>query len=476
MPINRHNVQMMNEFRLSPFGCASLAVILLLLVVFAPMAEAAIPRPPQDSPQVRRQLISALRDLDEAIADESDRLAVAHIERIAGLNTPGTVPLLLDFFNSPQPAVHEAVRDVFRSIRNPEIQSYLVQLFEALQDEKNDPWTRRVFLVDAFAYQAAQSNSTLVAQQVLRLGIQDPDPNVRLATVLAIREANFDLNSRIDLLVAALQGMSNQPTDGRARFETRRALTRLTGYDFSDARGWTTWWSRQNRRFTVNRRGTTPELSVRPRGAVRFFDAAVASTRVAFVVDTGETMRLYDFSNWPNLPNAPFLREDSPLSTGIDHPDWIEYILANPQTRRVTRLQTELEKTINSLPASAKYTALSVNQRVNYLAGRLTQADRNGQRRGMDFVDRITPQGNGDVGYAVAEAFQRFPDVDTIYVLTNREPAEGQSLIQGMQQRNRFRNTVIHTLSFNGEAQQYLQALAAATGGQYTSIIGPPRR
>jgi hypothetical protein len=108
---------------------------------------------------------------------------------------------------------------------------------------------------------------------------------------------------------------------------------------------------------------------------------------------------------------------------------------------------------------------------------KLAKAGKGAKRRAASFVAAMKPNATTSSGAALLQAMA-FPEVDTIYFLSDGSPTDPDSgdlvpiepILEEVFAENRKKNITIHTLGFEGAKESFMRALADFSGGTYAPI------
>lgn len=251
-----------------------------------------------------------------------------------------------------------------------------------------------------------------------------------------------------ELAPALIRRLDKEPM--RVRVALAGTLNRLTGRDFPpEYAPWKDWWDAQEE----------PGGALRPTYArPTYYDVPVESDRLLFILDTSMSMG---------------------------------YAL-HENTRSVSRLtgaKKELTRVIQSLDERSRFNVMTFSTGIGSWAKQLVKADAAGKRAAVRFVSELGHAGKTN-SYGVLEAaFARFPEVDTIYFVTDGIPTVGKTTVQEhiverVARWNRLRGVRIHTIAAmpgepdppvgqytpNTDAIRFMRFLAAETGGTFTRV------
>jgi hypothetical protein len=130
----------------------------------------------------------------------------------------------------------------------------------------------------------------------------------------------------------------------------------------------------------------------------------------------------------------------------------------------------QIKGLLKKLHSRAQFNIVAYNQDVKPFKEALLVASKANLLGAARYVDDLKAEGGTNV-YGGVIAALRDHDVDTIYLLSDGEPTDGQrtdpdDILEAVNVFNRFRKTRIHTIQI-GEDQELMQRLAGASDGKY---------
>ncbi len=283
-------------------------------------------------------------------------------------------------------------------------------------------------------------------ESALKLLFVDAAPGVRRAAAQSAGRA------KLESATPELIGMLLKDPRLRGRHAAYSALRAISGRDFShDAAAWKQWW--KDRKSDEEARTYT---------FARYYGMSVHSDRVVFIVDVSGSM------NWP-------WRRD---------PKRIE--VARRQLTRVVREMNK--KTLFNLIVYSDKVRMWQKKEVEATAGNVAKA--------LKWVGRtlVKPEGDTHTHAALKAAFAHNPEFDTIYLLSDGNPSDGdhvcaEGILAQVSVWNRHRRAAIHTIGLTlenldrgmpiiaerpREMKAFMNDLARLTGGACKIVTNPP--
>ncbi len=278
------------------------------------------------------------------------------------------------------------------------------------------------------------------ALAALVLLVGDKSHLVRLLAVRAL--APRRTKSTLSLLLDVLAG---DPL--RVRLAAREVLVELTGQDHGPtAVRWRAWWKAEGATFELPKASDAASANALRERRKRenptqaaFYGISLGSDRVCFVLDTSGSM-------------------DGLMYTGG------------------TRLEAAVEELIQALeafPAPGRFNLVFFASRVTKWKSSLVEMDDGKLSKAARFARAQRANGGTALYDALIEALED-EDVDTIVVLSDGQPTEGEliegpSILADIQHRNRLRGVVFHCVALNFQSD-LLEGLAAASDGVYRTV------
>ncbi|MBL8857323.1 MAG: HEAT repeat domain-containing protein [Planctomycetes bacterium] len=279
--------------------------------------------------------------------------------------------------------------------------------------------------------------------------LDDPNWSTRLAALEALERLHMK-----EVISPVIARMAKE--EGRMQNEFANALWRMTGQPFSDnAEGWTNWWKNNSDKFQLLsdadlEKVKTGEEEWRLRQTTRveskFFGIRIISHRVIFIIDVSGSM-------------------DEGLAN-----DYRGKQVKN----RMEVAKTELSKCIEGLDAGALFNIYPFSSDVErWVDGSLAAANEKNRTDAVAYVGKLGPFGGTNLYGAIKAAFQD-PDVDTIFLMSDGEPSQGEVLEPTVIREhvaawNEHRKIVINTIAVGGQFR-ILEWLAQDSGGTHVKF------
>jgi HEAT repeats/von Willebrand factor type A domain len=232
------------------------------------------------------------------------------------------------------------------------------------------------------------------------------------------------------------------------------ALWRLTGQPFeANVARWKAWWQKEGAGFQVPTEKEIERLAAEreerrlrevSRVESEFFGIHIVSRRVIFVLDISGSM------------NEPM------RSTSVGQ-----------GRSRMDVAREQLKKAIGSLEDGVLFNVLAFSFDLMTWVDGVEPATEQSRKEAAMFVDRLGVGGGTNLYGALRRAFED-PDVDTIFVVSDGEPAGGvkddpADIRADVASWNAERGIVIHTIAVGGRLQ-ILRWLAEDSGGSHVQL------
>lgn len=281
--------------------------------------------------------------------------------------------------------------------------------------------------------------------------VQDDAWSVRVEALRVVGEIRRA--ESLPLLVERLELES-----GRMREDVAAALRKLTGLDLGDGPArWRSWWDAEGATYALPSPEEIAALEAERRAREAQFDSRagfygipVTSERVAFLLDVSGSM----------IERAEPRPGRSSARPGGD-------------TTRLDVAKEELELAVKELPEDCFFNLLFFETAVHAFSEELVRLERSVRPRAIRYVRDAWAQGATAVYPALEMAFAD-PVVDTIYVLSDGHPTEGEvtdpdEILARVRVWNAARHVRIHGVSV-GRESPLLRGLAEETGGRYLRV------
>ncbi len=293
---------------------------------------------------------------------------------------------------------------------------------------------------------------------VMQLGKQKDVPELLKALDSADWEARLaalkGLESvRTAEIVGTLIGRM-QKEEGRMLVEFGKALWRLTGQPFfTQPLSWKGWWEKNSKDFKPI---TESELAKREQDEIArrskevskatFFGIRIKSHRVIFIID---------------------------ISGSMNTPTRGQYVGKSGDARIVVA-KRELTKCIDALEQNSLFNVIDFSSGVEkWLAEGIADAKGANREAAKLYVDKLGANGGTNLYGAVREAFND-KDVDTIFILSDGEPTDGEvtdpgAIRERVREWNEHRHILINSIAVGGRFE-ILRWLAEDTGGTHVEF------
>lgn len=360
------------------------------------------------------------------------------------------------------PRARAAVRDHQEAVRSQLTAKDVLTRYHALRlvgtcalDELLPPLIAAARDSDALVRRAAAFSLGRLAEKpetrpVLAALLEDKAVSVREEAVLAFRHAN-DVRS-CPLLIARL---ASEPL--KVQTTIYATLRALSGKDIDTQPGlWRAWWRTKKAELLAGKGSVSPTRSrARKAYGLSYHGIPVLSDRVVFVLDVSGSM------DWGGGRNEP---------------------------RRIDVAKRELTGVLEKLGPETKFNIVAFSgSNIYFEKRRLLPANREWKRKAIRWVKNLAP-GGGTNAFGVLEGvFERYPDADTVYMLSDGSPTLGKVRVQEkilakVAEMNRRTGLRIHTVSLlkgeapnaswarlddKDDAARFMSLLAAQTGGTF---------
>jgi hypothetical protein len=377
----------------------------------------------------------------EALATKQPEVLRACLEALAAVQVPEAVPTLVALYGTSTDVaiLHETVRALGK-VGGPGARATL------LAAATNPDWRVRVAAAEVLPLSAAGDEKMLAATKGLLL---DQEPPVRRAAAKGAADA------KLEALVPDLIELLQQDPRLRTREVARQALKTITGRDYGhDANAWRQWLRAQ---------ASDKETLGDPRITVaQYYGMALLSDRVLFIIDVSGSM------SWP-------WRKDP---------------------KRIDVARKELERVLATLKPPCLFNMIVFSTRVHAWQRSEALADPKNVEAAIAWAENRVRDPDGDTYTydALDEAFERNPEFDTIWLLSDGAPSDGaffspEGILECVKCWNRYRGAVISTIGLTLEdldrgrpnlaedlplMKSFVQRLASSTGGECKLILRPP--
>ncbi len=355
-----------------------------------------------------------------------------------------------------------------RGEQRPALVAALPRLLKRARDEDPELRSRAVLAVSTVAgdgesvpalFAAARDESPIVrlaaARACARLGrrpgvdpvighlLEDAVALVREEAVIAYRACGHK-----ETAGTLIRRLDKEPL--RIRIELAKTLKELTGETLPpESAPWNDWLGAKE-----GRPGVRDTSYAHP----RYYDVPVESDRILFILDVSMSMG---------------------------------YAL-HQNTKSISRLagaKRELVRVIKALDDRSRFNIMTFSSAIGTWRKTLVRASEKVRKAGAAYVRRLGHAGKTNSHGALEEAFERFPDVDTIFFVTDGIPTVGKTtvqehIIERVAHWNRLRGVRIHTIAAmpaepdppmglytpNHDAIRFMRILASETGSTFTRV------
>ncbi|MHC5079119.1 MAG: hypothetical protein ACYTHN_08865 [Planctomycetota bacterium] len=292
-----------------------------------------------------------------------------------------------------------------------------------------------------------------------------------------------------------------QIEDGRLTREIDEALHALTGVRMlGDAALWKRWWEENGEAFEkavaagkvpgVGKEAPEKEEKAgrKPLTTTSFYGIDTASKNIVFVLDISGSMSQEAKSGPP--ATDPGEKGEKPPASPF-HPK---------NNRKIEIAKCELKRAIANLPEDAFFNIIFYHKLVLVYRDTVFLATRKNKDAAYAYIDRIRPRDSTNIFGALENAFQiQTPDravsgrgikdprgkdrkikrvnrggVDTIFFLTDGKPTAGavkraDDILVAVKLWNTTRKIQIHAVGVGDHDADFMQELAASSGGKYVA-------
>jgi hypothetical protein len=279
--------------------------------------------------------------------------------------------------------------------------------------------------------------------------LDDPSSSVR--QIAARTCATGKMESAVPALIRLVEADPRL----RTRHEASLALVAISGgkkYGL-DPGAWRRWWKEK-----------TTEIKPGTFSVARYYSFGMYSDRLLFIIDISGSM------NWPYSGRKP---------------------------TRIEVARKQLALALKSIPKKSLFNVMVFSNKVRIWQKQEIVANEKNVARALTWAARNLdePDGNTYTYDALKKAFARNPQFDTIYLLSDGNPSDGEhkepeGMLASVKAWNRYRQARIYTIHLTlanvdrgrpilAERPQLMRrlmrGLAAQTGGRTTLVQNPPR-
>jgi hypothetical protein len=325
----------------------------------------------------------------------------------------------------------------------PEAQRDLLEVLDRLLGTPRANMAVMCGIIDGFG-QHGQLEDLRALQRLAQAKAFATEFGYRRAIVQAMTQVH--LKQSLDVLVELLPAC-----EGEIRADIVRHLTRVTGQDLQmNVAAWQAWWQQNKATFEYPDPAqlNPPRLAdVRLGGQddSSYYQIPIYGRRVVFILDTSSSM--------------------------LDGP-------AGPGTRptRMETAQRELLYAINGLKEDVYFNVVAYHSVVGVWQKQPVRATQAAKQSAARWIRALVPQ-NLTASYDALEATFAYPNLETIYFLSDGEPTAGKlidpaQIIAAVTQANKARRVTIHTIGIQAQGAfgEFLRALAQQNYGVFRTV------
>lgn len=442
-----------------------------------------------------KRLLKAMKALQRAKNDDAREQirekCIEFVREFENINHYVAADFIINWApNCADEEVYSVARDALASMNTEEVADHLTERFKETKNKKlRVDWRQKIMILDAF-----KDNNAASTNEATVLGLSDSNPAVRRSAVaIAGRKESKDV---ISALIEVLKAVDKR--GGLFYFQVRQALVDLTGEDFFTHDKWTGWWQSKKDSFDFSQKGEKKEAGTVERKAEevpKFFGTEIKSSSCLFIIDISGSMRMTD-------PPESY-------DKGITE---YQKTAPDPKRQRIERAKAALLKVIKTLQPTQQFNIIRYSSAVNswQKKDQLVPATDGNKQAASAFIEAIKEGGGTETFQALQRAYKAYPNIDTIYLLSDGAPSPGKlgnpgeqqqgferaeikKIINWVKQNNRFRRIKIHTFGFAGPGAwhkkwgprsvtlptdpkyishfaEFMQELAAVTQGDYNPL------
>ena len=298
------------------------------------------------------------------------------------------------------------------------------------------------------------------ARDALLAAVKDRAPAVRKAALRALK------TFRSKAIIAPLIERVGKESDPQLRIDAAQLLVDLTGQNMGlVAEDWKKWWSGVESSFAVGAKQTGKTRVVAPKLA--YFGIEVSSKRISFLIDASASM--LEAPGEGGRGRGPW---GGGGNRGKGGPDGEGAAVGG---RKIDHLKTELTRILKELPEDTLVNIISFHAAPVPWKKELHSLKGAGRDEAIAYVRGLTTEFGTNI-YDTLELALKDERVDTLYMLTDGEPAGGKytapaDIIREISAINRLRSAKIHCIGFGLEAN-FLKELAEKNGGDFRLVDG----
>jgi hypothetical protein len=411
------------------------------------------------------------KELRQAISTRQIPKALALTHELAETGDPAAYDILIRrclVGNSYK--LERRVGQLLVDCADPEVRALV---FAELGSRKMSTFKRRIILL-AVAARIADDAQALAA---IHGALKDPSRAVVLTSLSWIRKLRK--KEFIEPLIGELEIREKRPRD-RIYFDILKALREITSADLELSADWKSYLkSRKNGSSAVPKK---KEKSLTVVHRPSFFEVAVDTDRVLFLIDVSESMKKHDAVIEEGEPRRRGRgnRADSRTKVsggGKEKKEVKKRAPSGLSRQRLARVKKELIKVIQQLGSSTRFGVASFSHEIKWMGGTKTLrlARAGNKAAAITWVRSLRAYGATRTDQALAEALA--VDVDTVYLLTDGAPKDVhdtrlpiERILAQTKVTNRFLRNRIHTVSFLGvkdsRMKRFVKTLAAQNDGE----------
>ncbi len=310
---------------------------------------------------------------------------------------------------------------------------------------------------------------------VLQKLMTDASEDVAIAAIRELAQAKVE--SAIEPMIALME--KQDAARGPIWEELRYALSDLLGGKLNSGAEYRSRWKVLKEKGGTKAIGTPadpgaqadPKANAGGHRTVELFGREVACTRVVFILDVSGSMTAVDNPDLPIPEEGGGTRGKDPKAEPKQGPD--------PRSR-MERAKRELKKVLKGLPKGTRANIVAFSTSVKIWKGGfppvLHLLDDATRDEACKWVDTLSADGTTATDDALSRAFE-VEGARCFYLLSDGEPTkDGQTriptetILKLIEEKNGTRKVRIHTLGFVGADVDFMKAVAAATGGEYSDI------
>ena len=460
---------------------------------------------PAAAPAANSEVKKLAKAMKIALAKGDVDLACAKAGELGGTESVDATKVLLEAsFQDPFPNAPgktnrflDAVRQALSNLTDSKSTDLLVKFLR----KKSRNSQLKILIIQILADRDDDASETALIE-----ALEDRSEDAVLAAVRALGQRSS--LKAVDSLIKLIGRC--EKSKGTLWFDTRKALTGITGNDFETAADWRNFWEPRRDEFNPETdRGDKSDVGgTVVREAPKLFGSEITSKKVVIILDVSGSMHIRDAFTGSEDPDSS--EGDGGTQTGgaaggaagggaggAGKPGKVGQCSECNQThggiglpkhrQRIERAKKELAKVVASLPKDTRFNIMVYSTDVRaWQATKLVVANSGNKKGASGFVMGLSATGVTCTQDALEKAFE-VKEADTFYLLSDGAPTskDGQALpptgqkpedesmekiYERVKQLNRLRRIKIHTLAFEGAYKPFMTRLAADNQGDYRSI------